>query len=74
MSNKKEEQKSLIQRIIDREEVDLREFTMKEIEEVIRELVEYRIDRIRTEEAIRLLDAVTVAITKIRSVLQKEER
>lgn len=41
---------------------------------MIRELAEARIQRLRTEEALRLLDAVGVAVEKIRHLLSKEEK
>lgn len=72
--SKKEEKKSLLQRMLDREEVDLKEYTITEIEKVIKELVELRLDRIRTEEALRLLDAIALAVDKVRETLRKEEK
>lgn len=70
----KNEKKSLMKRILEREEFNLAEYSFKEIEEVIRELAEARIQRLRTEEALRLLDAVGVAVEKIRHLLSKEEK
>lgn len=72
--SRKNEKKSLMKRILQREEVNLAEYSFKEIEEVIRELAEARIEKLRTEEAIRLLDAVGVAVEKIRYLLSKEEK
>lgn len=72
--SKKEDKKGLMKRLIDREEVNLADYTMKEIEEVVKELVELRIDRVRTEEAIKLLDAVAVAVGKVREILVREEK
>lgn len=72
--SKKEEKKSLLQRVLDREEVDLKEYTITEIEKVIKDLVELRLDRIRTEEALRLLDAIALAVDKVRETLRKEEK
>lgn len=72
--SKKEEKKSLLQRVLDREEVDLKEYTITEIEKVIKDLVELRMDRIRTEEALRLLDAIALAVDKVRETLRKEEK
>lgn len=69
----KNEKKSLMKRILEREEFNLAEYSFKEIEEVIRELAEARIQRLRTEEALRLLDAVGVAVEKIRHLLSKEK-
>lgn len=74
MSDKKKKDRSLFDRVLAREEVNLTEYTIKEIEEVIKQLVELRIDRVRSEEAIKLLDAIQVAVEKTRSILQKEEK
>ena len=63
-----------MKRLVEREEVNLADYTMNEIEEVIKELVELRVDRVRTEEAVKLLDAVSVAVGKIRGILVKEEQ
>lgn len=72
--SKKEEKKSLLQRMLAREEVDIKEYSITEIEKVIKELVELRLDRIRTEEALRLLDAIALAVDKVRETLRKEEK
>ncbi len=72
--SKKEDKKPLLRRLGDREEVDLKEYSMKEIEQVIKELVELHIDRVRSEEALRLLDAIAIAVDKVRTVLRKEEK
>jgi glutamate synthase domain-containing protein 3 len=72
--SKKEDKKPLLRRLVDREEVDLKEYSMKEIEQVIKELVELHIDRVRSEEALRLLDAIAIAVDKVRTVLRKEEK
>ncbi len=75
MSSKKEkkEKKSLLTRVLEREEVNLTEYSIKEIEEVIKELVEMRLNRVRTDTALRLLDAVALAIDKSREILRAEE-
>ena len=44
--SKKEEKKGLMKRLVEREEVNLADYTMNEIEEVIKELVELRVDRV----------------------------
>ena len=72
--SKKEDKKSLLKRVLGREEVNLTEYSIKEIEQVIKELVELRLDRVRTEEALRLLDAIALAVDKVREVLRKEEK
>ena len=72
--SKKEDKKPLLRRLVDREEGDLKEYSMKEIEQVIKELVELHIDRVRSEEALRLLDAIAIAVDKVRTVLRKEEK
>ena len=75
MSSKKEkkEKKSLLTRVLERDEVNLTEYSIKEIEEVIKELVEMRLNRVRTDTALRLLDAVALAIDKSREILRAEE-
>ena len=75
MSSKKEkkEKKSLLTRVLEREEVNLTEYSIKEIEEVIKDLVEMRLNRVRTDTALRLLDAVALAIDKSREILRAEE-
>lgn len=72
--SKKKEEKKLLQRLLDREEVNFKEYSISEIEKVIKELVELRLDRIRTEEALRLLDAIAIAVDKVRDTLRKEEK
>lgn len=74
MSDKNKKSRSLFERVLAREEVNLTEYSIKEIEEVIKQLVELRIDRVRSEEAIKLLDAIQVAVEKTRSILVKEEK
>lgn len=69
--SKKEEKKSLLERVLAREEVNLTEYTIREIEQVIKELVELRLERVRTDEALRLLDAIALAVNKVRSVLRE---
>lgn len=59
--------------MLEREEVNLTEYSIKEIEEVIKELVEMRLNRVRTDTALRLLDAVALAIDKSREILRAEE-
>lgn len=72
--SKKESKKGLLERVLAREEVNFTEYTIKEIEQVIKELVELRLERVRSEEALRLLDAIALAVDKVRSVLRKEEK
>ena len=72
--SKKEDKKSLLTRVLEREEVNLTEYSIKEIEQGIKELVELRLDRVRTEEALRLLDAIALAVDKVREVLRKGEK
>lgn len=72
--SKKDSKKSLFDRVMAREKVNLAEYTINEIEDVIKQLVELRLDRVRTEQAIRLLEAVSIAVNKAREILQKEEK
>lgn len=69
--SKKESKKGLLERVLAREEVNFTEYTIKEIEQVIKELVELRLERVRSEEALRLLDAIALAVDKVRSVLRE---
>ena len=69
--SKKESKKGLLERVLAREEVKFTEYTIKEIEQVIKELVELRLERVRSEEALRLLDAIALAVDKVRSVLRE---
>lgn len=71
--SKKNQKKPLLERVLEREEVNLTEYSIKEIEHVIKELVEMRLNRIRTEKALRLLEAVEIAVGKTREILEKEE-
>ncbi|MCM1483755.1 MAG: hypothetical protein NC043_05430 [Muribaculaceae bacterium] len=71
--SKKNQKKPLLERVLEREEVNLTEYSIKEIEHVIKELVEMRLNRIRTEKALRLLEAVQIAVGKTREILEKEE-
>ncbi len=61
----------MLERVLAREEVNFTEYTIKEIEQVIKELVELRLERVRSEEALRLLDAIALAVDKVRSVLRE---
>lgn len=72
--SKKDSKKSLFDRVMAREKVNLAEYTINEIEDVIKQLVELRLDRVRSEQAIRLLEAVSIAVNKAREILQKEEK
>lgn len=70
----KEERKPLLKRVIEREEINFADYTLNEIEDVIRQLAEFHIDKVRTEEAIRLIDAIGVGLSKVRAILEKERQ
>lgn len=71
--DKKEKEKTLLQRVLEREEVDLTHYTMHEIEKLIRDLVELQADKVRAEEVIKLLGVVDAATAKIREIVAKEK-
>lgn len=70
----KEEKKPLLKRVIEREEINFADYSLTEIEQVIHQLAESHIDKVRTEEAIRLIDAIGIGLSKVRAILEKEER
>lgn len=71
--DKKEKEKPLLQRVLEREEVDLTHYTMHEIEKLIHDLVELQADKVRAEEVIKLLGVVDAATAKIREIVAKEK-
>lgn len=73
MSREKKE-KTLMERIIAKEKVDLTRFTIKEIEEVIYELAQYKIDAIRREEIEKLNGVVLKAAGKIAELVKKNKK
>lgn len=70
---KDKKEKPLLQRVLDREEVDLTHYTMHEIEQLVRDLVELQADKLRAEEITKLLGVVDAATAKIREVVAKEK-
>lgn len=70
---KDKKEKPLIQRVLEREEVDLTHYTMHEIEQLVHDLVERQADKLRAEEITKLLGVVDAATAKIREVVAKEK-
>lgn len=70
---KDKKEKPLLQRVLEREEVDLTHYTMHEIEQLVHDLVELQADRLRAEEITKLLGVVDAATAKIREVVAKEK-
>ena len=70
---KDKKEKPLLQRVIEREEVDLTHYTMHEIEQLVHDLVELQADKLRAEEITKLLGVVDAATAKIREVVAKEK-
>ena len=73
MFNKDKKEKTLLQRVLDREEVDLTHYTMHEIKNLVHDLVELQTDKVRAEEVIKLLGVVDAATAKIREIISKEK-
>ena len=69
MFNKDKKEKTLLQRVLDREEVDLTHYTMHEIKKLVHDLVELQTDKVRAEEVIKLLGVVDAATAKIREII-----
>lgn len=70
---KDKKEKPLLQRMLEREEVDLTHYTMHEIEQLVHDLVELQADKLRAEEITKLLGVVDAATAKIREVVAKEK-
>ncbi len=70
---KDKKEKPLLQRVLEREEVDLTHYTMHEIEQLVHDLVELQADKLRAEEITKLLGVVDAATAKIREVVAKEK-
>jgi hypothetical protein len=71
--SKEKKEKTLLQRVLDREKVEFAQYSMHEIEKLVYDLVELQLDKIRAEEVIKLLDVIGVASAKIREVVSKEK-
>ncbi len=71
MARKKKE-KSLLEKALAKEEVDLSRYTLTEIKDTLTKLVEAQESRIRKAEVVKLLDVVAKATEKIREVVNKE--
>ena len=71
MGHKKE--KSLLERALAKEEINLAEFSAGEVKKVIEDLVELQLNKIHREEIIRLQDAMIMASEKVKKILQSEK-
>ena len=65
-------EKSLLEKALAKEEVDLSRYTLTEIKDTLTKLVEAQESRIRKAEVVKLLDVVEKATEKIREVVNKE--
>ncbi|ROT07542.1 hypothetical protein EEL49_07265 [Muribaculaceae bacterium Isolate-104 (HZI)] len=65
-------EKSLLEKALAKEEVDLSRYTLTEIKDTLTKLVEAQESRIRKAEVVKLLDVVAKATEKIREVVNKE--
>lgn len=72
MARQKKE-KSLLERVIAREEVDLTQFSIQEIHKLVRDLVELQENRIRKDEILKLQGIVIKASEKIKEILEREK-
>ncbi len=70
---RKEKEKSLLERVLAREEVDLNRFSMNEIKKVIDDLVELQVNRVRRDEILKLQEVIDKASAKIREILNSEK-
>lgn len=66
-------EKPLLQRLLDKEDVDLSSFTLTEIKAVVNDLVELQENRIRKTEILKLQNIVIKASEKIKEILEKEK-
>lgn len=65
-------EKSLLEKALAKEDVDLSRYTLTEIKDTLTKLVEAQESRIRKAEVVKLLDVVAKATEKIREVVNKE--
>lgn len=66
-------EKPLLQRVLDKEEVEFEQLTLKEIRKLVDDLVELQENRIRKEEILKLQNIVIKASEKIKDILNKEK-
>ncbi len=66
-------EKSLVERVLAKEEVDFNALSMHEIKQLISDLVELHENRIRKEEILKLENIVIKASQKIKDILSKEK-
>lgn len=72
MFKKEKEEPTLLQRVLQREKVDLAHYTMHEIEQLVSDLVDLH-DRVRAEEVTKLVGVIDAASAKIREIVSKEK-
>ena len=72
MARQKKE-KSLVERVLAKEEVDFNALAMHEIKQLVADLVELQENRIRKEEILKLQNIVIKASEKIKDILNKEK-
>lgn len=73
MARLKKKERTLLDRVLDREEIDFTQFTMQEIKQVISDLVDMQHNRIRKVEILKLQDIVIKASEKIKDILETEK-
>ena len=73
MFKKEKEEPTLLQRVLQREKVDLAHYTMHEIERLVSDLVDLQLDRVRAEEVTKLVGVIDAASAKIREIVSKEK-
>lgn len=73
MFKKEKEEPTLLQRVLQREKVDLAHYTMHEIEQLVSDLVDLQLDRVRAEEVTKLVGVIDAASAKIREIVSKEK-
>lgn len=66
-------EKPLLQRVLNKENVEFEQLSLQEIRKLINDLVELQENRIRKEEILKLQNIVIKASEKIKEILNKEK-
>lgn len=66
-------EKTLLRRVLDKEEVEFEKISLAEIRQLINDLVELQENRIRKEEILKLQNIVIKASEKIKEILGEEK-
>ena len=66
-------ERPLIERVLDKEDLDYTQLSLQEIKTLIDDLVEMQRNRIRKAEILKLQDIVIKASEKIKEILEKEK-